>query len=257
MFHLFHPEGPTFFELARQALSSTERGYDLLAPKFDFTPFRTPDFVFAAFNLWLTRFGPFDNALDVCCGTGAAMQSIAPLTRQRLVGLDMSAGMLKQGAENLSSMMDARSDLQVDFVKGSAFEMPFESEFDLAISFGAFGHILPKDEERFVREIFKTLKPGGKFAFLTSRMPSMLAPVYWMARGFNAAIHVRNLLIKPPFIMYYLTFLWPDIGEKLNDVGFEVVAESASNLFVGNNGVAVSAGNETDLIQFVIATKPE
>ena len=142
-------------------------------------------------------------------------------------------------------------------MKGSAFEMPFESEFDLAISFGAFGHILPKDEERFVREIFKTLKPGGKFAFLTSRMPSMLAPVYWMARGFNAAIHVRNLLIKPPFIMYYLTFLWPDIGEKLNDVGFEVVAESASNLFVGNNGVAVSAGNETDLIQFVIATKPE
>ena len=39
---MFHPQGPTFWELARQALSSTQRGYDLLAPKFDFTPFRTP-----------------------------------------------------------------------------------------------------------------------------------------------------------------------------------------------------------------------
>ena len=40
---MFDPEGPTLFELARQALSSTEHGYDLLAPKFDVTPFRTPD----------------------------------------------------------------------------------------------------------------------------------------------------------------------------------------------------------------------
>ena len=40
---MFHGPGPTFFELARQVLSSTERGYDLLAPKFDLTWFRTPD----------------------------------------------------------------------------------------------------------------------------------------------------------------------------------------------------------------------
>ena len=40
---MFHPKGPSFFELVEQALSSTERGYDLLAPKFDYTPFRTPD----------------------------------------------------------------------------------------------------------------------------------------------------------------------------------------------------------------------
>ena len=30
-------------ELAVQALSSVEGGYDLLAPKFDYTPFRTCD----------------------------------------------------------------------------------------------------------------------------------------------------------------------------------------------------------------------
>ena len=34
---MFHPNGPSFFELVEQALSSTERGYDLLAPKFDYT----------------------------------------------------------------------------------------------------------------------------------------------------------------------------------------------------------------------------
>ena len=39
---MFGPEGPSLRELAVQALSSVEHGYDLLAPKFDHTPFRTP-----------------------------------------------------------------------------------------------------------------------------------------------------------------------------------------------------------------------
>ncbi len=40
---MFHPKGPTFLELTRQCLSSTEHGYDLLADKFDYTPYRTPE----------------------------------------------------------------------------------------------------------------------------------------------------------------------------------------------------------------------
>ena len=42
---MFHREGPSVLELTIQWLSSTQRGYDLLAPKFDYTPFRTPDSV--------------------------------------------------------------------------------------------------------------------------------------------------------------------------------------------------------------------
>src|SRR5437588_4372209 len=91
---MFHPQGPTFWELAVQALSSTEKGYDLLAPKFDYTPFRTPDVVLEAVAAQLRALAPFDAALDVCCGTGAAMRFLRPLCRQRVVGLDISAGML-------------------------------------------------------------------------------------------------------------------------------------------------------------------
>ena len=39
---MFSRHGPSLRELTVQALSSVERGYDLLAPKFDHTPFRTP-----------------------------------------------------------------------------------------------------------------------------------------------------------------------------------------------------------------------
>ena len=57
-----------------QALSSVEGGYDLLAPKFDHTPFRTHDGVLDATAGALRPLGPFGRGLDVCCGTGAGMQ---------------------------------------------------------------------------------------------------------------------------------------------------------------------------------------
>lgn len=43
-----------------------------------------------------------------------------------------------------------------------------------------------------------------------------------MAKGFNAAMRVRNALWKPPFVMYYLTFLVPRARALLEAEGFSV-----------------------------------
>ena len=66
---MFHPRGPSFWELAKQCLSSTERGYDLLAPKFDFTPFRTPDAILEGVAKVL---GPPQSIDDALASTSAA-----------------------------------------------------------------------------------------------------------------------------------------------------------------------------------------
>ncbi|MEU1697072.1 SAM-dependent methyltransferase, partial [Streptomyces hirsutus] len=91
---MFSPEGPRLRELAVQVLSSVERGYDLLAPKFDHTPFRTSDSVLDATAVALRRLGPFDAGLDLCCGTGAGMDVLARVCRRSVTGVDFSAGML-------------------------------------------------------------------------------------------------------------------------------------------------------------------
>src|SRR5688500_16214990 len=93
---MFSPQGPSLRELCVQALSSVERGYDLLAPKFDHTPFRTPEGILDATAHALAEFGPFSNGLDVCCGTGAGMLVLRSLCRGRMTGVDFSAGMLAQ-----------------------------------------------------------------------------------------------------------------------------------------------------------------
>ena len=87
---MFSPEGPSLRELAVQALSSVERGYDLLAPKFDHTSFRTPDSVLDSVARALRRSGPFDAGLDLCCGTGAGVEVLARVCRESVTGVDFS-----------------------------------------------------------------------------------------------------------------------------------------------------------------------
>jgi ubiquinone/menaquinone biosynthesis C-methylase UbiE len=219
---MFHPQGPSFFELARQCLSSTERGYDLLAPKFDYTPFRTPDSVLEVVRDYLSESSRgtsgYPTALDICCGTGAAMRMFAPLVKERLVGLDFSQGMLLEARRRGAG----DGPRHVELVRADALRMPWGAEFDLAFSFGALGHIRVRDERDFVGEVRRVLKPGGRFVFVTSEAPKIWSRSFWLSHGFNVAMRLRNLAWRPTFIMYYLTFLLPRAKELLEADGFRV-----------------------------------
>src|SRR2546430_12186839 len=46
---------------------------------------------------------PFGTGLDVCCGTGAGMELLRPLCRDRVVGLDFSRGMLEVGRQRTAA----------------------------------------------------------------------------------------------------------------------------------------------------------
>ena len=113
----------------------------------------------------------------------------------------------------------------VELVCGNVLDMDFREEFDLAVTAGSLGHILPKDEPRFVERIAAALKPGGRFVFVTTEMPPWWSARWLLSRSFNAAIHVRNLVKRPPFVMYYLTFLLPDAARLLEAHGFDVAVQ--------------------------------
>lgn len=191
---MFHPQGPTLRELAVQALSSTERGYDLLAPKFDYTPFRTPEEILVPALSHLDRPRSIAAALDMCCGTGAALRHLRPFCRDRVVGIDFSRGMLTI-ARRVTA--DAPGEAPIDLVCGNVLHMPFNAAFDVAVCFGALGHILPKEQAQFVAQVVKVLKPGGRFVCVTTPMPALWSARYWCARGFNGVMHIRNRLLSP------------------------------------------------------------
>ena len=183
-------------ELVRQALSSVEGGYDLLAPKFDHTPFRTPDAILDATADALRPLGPFGPGLDVCCGTGAGVRILESLCQGPVTGVDFSAGMLGQAR---SAHPDART------VRADVRALPFARAFDLAVSFGALGHFLPQERPALFAGVYRALRPGGLFAFPIVAPQPVTSPWYWALLGFDLAMRVRNAVWHPPFVMYYRT----------------------------------------------------
>jgi ubiquinone/menaquinone biosynthesis C-methylase UbiE len=210
---VFCPQGPSAGELARQVLSSVERGYDLLAPKFDYTPYRTSDRLLDATTSALLPLGPFGRGLDVCCGTGAGLRVLRPLCPGAVAGVDFSAGMLEQAR---------RGHPDAGWVRADARALPFTAAFDLAVSFGALGHFLPAERPALFGGVYRALRPGGLFALPVGEQPPMTSGRYWALLGFDLAVRVRNAVWRPPFVMYYRGCPATSVRDELAAVGFSV-----------------------------------
>lgn len=212
---LFHPDGPTLWELARQALSSVEKGYDLLAPRFDHTPFRTPDSIIDA-ALDAVEITNGVRALDLCTGTGAAARALAE-RGAHVSGLDASAGMLRVAKEQSPGA-------DIEWRKADALDMPkeWDAHFDLVVSFGAFGHFERSAMRVLLREARRVLVNGGRFVFVTASPPRRGSLSHLTAASFDAVMRLRNALWKPPFVMYYLQFFVEEARRELERSGFSV-----------------------------------
>jgi ubiquinone/menaquinone biosynthesis C-methylase UbiE len=210
---VFSPQGPSLRELCIQALSSVERGYDLLAPKFDQTPFRTPEKILDATGHALSELGPYSRGLDLCCGTGAGMLVLRPLCDERITGVDFSAGMLAQAR---IAHPDAT------WVQADVRALPFAQAFDLVVTFGALGHFLPSERPAVFDGVYRALRPGGLFAIPIGAPPPATSLAHWVTLGFDLAMRVRNAVWRPTFVMYYRTSPLPELHQDLAAAGFTV-----------------------------------
>ena len=84
----------------------------------------------------------------------------------RVIGLDISKNEVKH-ANTRAKARDVSE--YVSFVKADMEKMPFnDKEFDCIISNGAF--CLAPNKKAAFAEIFRVLKPGGRFSVSTSTM---------------------------------------------------------------------------------------
>ena len=213
-------------------LSSTERGYDLLAPKFDACvakaprgrlslalSLRTPDWILDRVMPHIGAERSLQSAIDLCCGTGVVMERLLPLCRHRVIGMDQSDGMLSEAEKRLRSL---RGNAAAVLMRQDVLDLHFNEAFDVATWFGGTGHVLPEDQPRFVSAVYRALKPGGKFFFDAWYPPAPWQAAFWGLRAFDLAMRARNAFLKPPFIMYYGAFPIPRAVEVLRHAGFEV-----------------------------------
>ena len=145
-------------------------------------------------------------ALDIATGTGDLAILMTNTSAEKIIGLDISAGMLEVGRNKIKSKN--LSD-KIEMILADSENMPFEDNTFDAITV-AFGVRNFENLEKGLAEILRVLKPNGIFVILETSVPD-----------------------KTPFkqgYTFYSKNILPLIGKLFSkdDSAYQYLSESAS-----------------------------
>ncbi|GMW02757.1 MAG: hypothetical protein AMXMBFR84_38930 [Candidatus Hydrogenedentota bacterium] len=152
----------------------------------------------SAIDEHLVRHIPSDaELLDVGCGGGhMAIHFADALNGVKITGLDLSPDQVARATRRAAPYGD-----RVQFVQGSALEIPFEDErFDAVVSIASIKHW--PDQAKGVSECIRVLKPGGRLAIVEADRGCRLED----ARSFVKHWRIPGIL-KPVFLPVFRTFV--------------------------------------------------
>jgi len=144
--------------------------------------------------------------LDIATGTGDLAINLAETSAEKIVGLDISPGMLNVGKEKVKAK---QLDNRIDMIIGDSENMPFEDNTFDAITV-AFGVRNFETLENGLKDILRVLKPGGTFVILETSVPTKFP----FKQGYKV----------------YSKFILPTIGKLFSKdkTAYKYLSESAS-----------------------------
>ena len=109
-----------------------------------------------------------DSILDIATGTGDLAINLTKTNAKKIIGLDISEGMLNVGREKINLKQLNHT---IDMVVGDSENLPFENgSFDaITVAFGVRNF---ETLEKGLSEILRVLKPGGIFVILETSVPT-------------------------------------------------------------------------------------
>ncbi|AUS06005.1 bifunctional demethylmenaquinone methyltransferase/2-methoxy-6-polyprenyl-1,4-benzoquinol methylase UbiE [Pseudotamlana carrageenivorans] len=109
-----------------------------------------------------------DSILDIATGTGDLAINLAETDATKIVGLDISSGMLEIGKEKVKKK---GLESKIEMVLGDSENLPFKNDTFDAITV-AFGVRNFETLENGLKEIYRVLKPNGTFVILETSVPT-------------------------------------------------------------------------------------
>lgn len=162
--------------------------------------------------------------LDVATGTGDFAVETLKLNPDKVIGIDISEGMLEVGRKK---MKDRGYDSRIELLSGDSENLPFEeNKFDAVVV--GFGVRNFENLEKGLAEMYRVLKPGGRMVVLEFSKPTMFPFKQLFNFYFNFILpKIGKLISRDPAAYTYLpesVQAFPD-GDSfvriLNRIGFK------------------------------------
>lgn len=126
--------------------------------------------------------------LDIGCGFGWFEHWATQQKVKKITGIDVST-------EEIALAKNLRKS-SVNFIVGSAIKLPFkENTFDTVVSWEVLEHIPKNTESLMFSEVFRVLKPGGKF-FLSTPHANIIATLFDPAWWLIAHRHYKTMQVR-------------------------------------------------------------
>jgi len=108
-----------------------------------------------------------ETILDIATGTGDLAINLAKTNAKKIIGADISEGMLDVGRKKIAAKNLEKT---IEMVVGDSEDLPFENDTFDAITV-AFGVRNFENLEKGLSEILRVLKPNGIFVILETSVP--------------------------------------------------------------------------------------
>lgn len=140
----------------------------------------------------MLRQNPPATILDIATGTGDFALEAMKLNPKKIIGLDISDGMLDVGRAKIRSR---GWDQTIDMVNGDSENLPFaENNFDAVIV--AFGVRNFENLEKGLSEMRRVLKPGGRVVILEFSKPRHIVMQFFYGFYFRAILPLIGRLFS-------------------------------------------------------------
>ncbi|WP_217994662.1 class I SAM-dependent methyltransferase [Alicyclobacillus kakegawensis] len=142
--------------------------------------------------------------LDVGCGRGLVLNAVAKrLKSGKAIGIDIWSKRDVSGNDPSETRKNAEIEgvaERVEIRDGDARSMPFEDNFFDAVTSSLVLHNISNREERrqSVREIYRVLKPGGRFAVLDLQHTNEYAYEFRQCGAVDVEIQGPHFTMFPP-----------------------------------------------------------
>jgi demethylmenaquinone methyltransferase/2-methoxy-6-polyprenyl-1,4-benzoquinol methylase len=145
--------------------------------------------------------------LDVASGTAGVALELAARTGARVVGVDLTEGMLRQGRANVAA---AGMGPRIGLVTGRAEQLPFpDASFD-ALTFTYLLRYVD-DPQATLTELARVVKPGGTMASLEFCVPPAAFWRSWWVLYTRLILPAGGLVLGGPAWLRVGRFLGPNI----------------------------------------------